>query len=189
MDVVRYTVDNMDPDIVAEMKSSYAGHYGQQSRDPVTKTLAIQQLLIHCTNYEKEVNNTRNIISARTTNILYVIPGFAAAVATVAAAYGRVVPDLASDAEKTIQNNTPIPEFTWVHGRCLGYNIQSHICKTKGNITCTEVRRPNVSDYVLKNLATLRSTMRKPRHLKEEGGKMAKNGQFSKPDFSLMGDR
>ena len=59
---------------------------------------------------------------------------------------------------------------------------------TKGNITCTGVGSPNDSEYVLKNLATLRSTKRKPRHLREEGGKRAKNGQFSKPGFSLMGD-
>ena len=60
---------------------------------------------------------------------------------------------------------------------------------TKGKISCTEVGRPNVSYYVLKNLATLRSTTRKPRHIREEGGKRANNGQLSKPDFSLMGDR
>ena len=60
--------------------------------------------------------------------------------------------------------------------------------KTKGKITCTEVGHPNVSKYVLKNLATLRSTTRKPRHLREEGGKRAKNGQLSKTEFSLMGD-
>ena len=143
LDVVQNTDENMDTKIVAEMEFSYAGHLGQRARDPVTQTLDIQQLLIHATNSEKKVNNTRNIISARTTNILSVIPGFAAAVATVSAAYGRVVPNLASNAEKTIQNNTPIPEFTWVHGRCLGYNIQSHMYNTKGKITCTEVGRPN----------------------------------------------
>ena len=60
--------------------------------------------------------------------------------------------------------------------------------KTKGEITCTEVGRPYVSEYVLKNLATLSSTKRKPRHLRKEGGKRAKNGQFSKPDLSLMGN-
>ena len=56
-------------------------------------------------------------------------------------------------------------------------------------MTCTEAGRPNVSDYVLKNLASLCSNMRKQRHLMKEGGKRAKNGQISKPDFSLMGDR
>ena len=59
---------------------------------------------------------------------------------------------------------------------------------TKGKITCTKFGRPNFSEYVLKNLATLRSTTRKPRHLREEGGKRAKNNQLSKPNFSLMGD-
>ena len=61
--------------------------------------------------------------------------------------------------------------------------------KTKGEITCTEVGRPNVRDYVLKNLATLRSATRKPHHIREEGGKRVKNGQFSKPNFFLMVDR
>ena len=186
--VVRYTVENMDPDIVVKMESSYAGHLGQRARDPVNQTLDIQKLLIHSTNAEKKFNSTRNIISARTTNILSVIPGFAAAAATVTDEDGQVVPALASVAEKNIQNNTLLPEFTWVHGRCLGYNIQSHMYKTKGRITCTEVGRPNVSEYVLKNLATLLSHTRKTRHLREEGGKRANNGQFSKPDFSLMGD-
>ena len=60
--------------------------------------------------------------------------------------------------------------------------------KNKGEITCTEVGRPNVSDYVLNNLETLRSATRKPRHLREESGKRANNGQFYKPDFSLMVD-
>ena len=144
--------------------------------------------MIHTANSEKKVNKTINFISARTTNILSIIPGFNAAATTVAAADGQVVPDLASFAENNIQNKTPLPEFTWIHGRFLGFNIQSHMYKAKGNITCTEVRRPNVSDYVLKNLATLCSTMRKPRHLREEGVKRANNGQFSKPDFSLTGD-
>ena len=177
LDVVRYTVENMDPNIVAEMESSYAGHLGQRDRDPVTKTLSIQQFLIHDTNAEKKVNKTRNIISARTTNILSFIPGFTAAAVTVAAADVQVVTALASVSEETTQNNTPLTEFIWVHGRCLGCNSQSHLCKTKVKITCTEVGHPNISKYVLKNLATLRSTTRKPRHLREEGGKRAKNGQ------------
>ena len=122
LDVVRYTIENMDPEIVTEMESSYAVHLGQISCDPVTQTLAIQQLLIHATNDEKKVNNTRNLISARTTNILSIIPGFAASASTIAAAYGQVVPALASVAEKNIQNNTPLPEFTWVHGRCIGWS-------------------------------------------------------------------
>ena len=42
LDVVRYTVDNMDPNTVAEMESSDAGHLGHQAREPVTQTLAIQ---------------------------------------------------------------------------------------------------------------------------------------------------
>ena len=179
----------MDPDIVTEMESSYVGHLGQQARDPVTQTLAIQQLSIHTTNNEKKVNNTRNLIATREKKIPSVIPGLAASAATVAISYGQVVPALASVSEKTIQNNTPLPELTWVHGRCIGCNIQLHRYKTKGKITCTEVGCPNVSDYVLNNLATLRSTTRKPHHLREEGGKRAKNGQFSKPEFSLMGDR
>ena len=144
--------------------------------------------MIHSTNSEKKVNNTRNLIAARTTNTLSVILGFAAAAATVAASDGQVVPALASVAGKNIQNNTPLPEFTWFHGRCLGCNIHSHMYKTKWKITCTELGRPNVSDYVLKNLATLRSTTRKPRHLREGGVKRANNGQLSKPDFFLMGD-
>ena len=61
--------------------------------------------------------------------------------------------------------------------------------KTKGKITCTEVGFPNVSEYVLNNLATLCSITRKPRHIREEVVKRANNGQFPKPDFSLMGDR
>ena len=102
------------------MESSYAGHLGQRARDPVTQSLAIQKLLIRATNSEKKVNNTRNIISARTTNILSIIPGFTEESATVAAAYGRVVPALSSVDEKTIQNNTPLPEFAWFYGSCLG---------------------------------------------------------------------
>ena len=42
LDVVRYTVDNMDPNTVAEMESSDAGHLGHQAREPVTQTLTIQ---------------------------------------------------------------------------------------------------------------------------------------------------
>ena len=113
---------------------------------------------------KKKVNNTRNLIYDRTTNILSIIPGFAAAAATVAAADGNVVPALVSVAEKTIQNNTPLPEFTWVHGRCLGCNSQYHMYKTNGKINCTEVGRSNVSDYVVKNLETLHSTTSKPCH-------------------------
>ena len=188
LDTVRYTVENMDTDIVAEIESSYAGHLGQRARDQVTQNLATQQFLIHATNAEKKVNNTRNLISARTTKILSVILGFAAAATTVAAADGQVVSALAYVAEKTIHNKTPIPEFTWVHGRCHGCNSQSHMYKTKGKITYTEVGRPNVIEYVLKNLATLSSTTRKPRHLREGDGKWAKNGQFSKPEFSMMVD-
>ena len=60
--------------------------------------------------------------------------------------------------------------------------------KTKGKTTCDEFGRPNVSKYVMKKLATLSSTTRKPRHLRKEGGKKANNGQLSNPDFSLMGD-
>ena len=127
LDVVWYTVENMDPDIVGEMESSYVGHLGQRARDSVTQTLDIQQLLIHATNAEKKVNNTRNIISSRTTKILSVIPGFADAATTVATADGQVVPSLASVAENTIQNNTTLPEFTRVHARCLGCNSQSHM--------------------------------------------------------------
>ena len=127
LDVVRYTVENMDPEIVAEMESSYVGHLGQREHDPVTQNLAIQQLLIHATNAKNKVNNTSNLISARATKILSVIPDFAAAATTVSSADGQVVPDIASVAEKYIHNNTPIPEFTWVHGRCLGCNSQYHM--------------------------------------------------------------
>ena len=86
--MVRYKVDNMDPDIVTEMESSYVGHLGQQARDPVTQTLAIQQLSIHTTNNEKKVNNTRNLIATREKKIPSVIPGLAASAATVAISYG-----------------------------------------------------------------------------------------------------
>ena len=78
--------------------------------------------MIHATNAEENVNNNRNLISARTTRILSVIPGFAAVDTTVAVADGQVVPELDSVAEKTTQNNTPLHESTWVHGRCLGCN-------------------------------------------------------------------
>ena len=99
----------MDTNIFAEMKSSYAGRLGQRTRDPVTQTLDIQQLLIHATNAENKVNNTRNLISARIIKILSVIPGFADAATTIADADGQVVPSLAFVAEKTIHNNTPLP--------------------------------------------------------------------------------
>ena len=178
----------MDPNIVAEMESRYAGHLGQKSCDPVTKTLPIQQLLIHANNAEKKVHNNRNLISARKNKILSVIPSFDTAATTVAAAYGQVVPALAYVAENTTQNNTPLPEFTWVNVRCLGCNIQYHMYKTKGKIICTEVVRPKISEYVLNNLAILCSTTRKPHHLREECGKRAKNGQLYNPNFSLMGD-
>ena len=68
--------------------------------------------MIHATNAEKKVNNTRNIISAKTTKTDSVIPGFAAVATTFSAADVQVVPALASVAEKTIQNNTPLHELT-----------------------------------------------------------------------------
>ena len=148
------------------MKSSYTGNLGKRDRDPVTKTLAIQFFLIHATNAEENVNNNRNLISARKNKILSVIPSFDTAATTVAAEYGQVVPALAYVAENTTQNNTPLPEFTWVHGRCLGCNSQYHMYKTNGKINCTEVGRSNVSDYVVKNIETLHSITSKPCHIR-----------------------
>ena len=122
--------------------------------------------MIHANNAEKKVSNTRNIIFSRTTNILSFVPGLAVVAATVDAADDQVVPSLASVAENTIHNKTPLPGLTWVHGRCFGCNSQSHMYNTKVKITCTEVGHPNVSEYVLKNLATLSYNTRKPHHLR-----------------------
>ena len=89
----------MDPFIVAEIESSYAGQLVQKARDPVTQKFDMQQLLIRATNSKKKVNNTRNLISIRTTKIISVRPGFSAIATTVAAADVQVVPSLASVSE------------------------------------------------------------------------------------------
>ena len=36
IDVVNYTVNNMDPDVKAEMESTYTGHLSARMRDPIT---------------------------------------------------------------------------------------------------------------------------------------------------------
>ena len=41
IDVINYTVDSMDPDVKAEMESTYTGHLTARARDPITQTRAI----------------------------------------------------------------------------------------------------------------------------------------------------
>ena len=65
IDVVKYAVDNMDPDVKAEMESTYTGNLTARTRDPITKTCAIQDLLIATSAAERKVINTRNLIPSK----------------------------------------------------------------------------------------------------------------------------
>ena len=78
VDVVSYAVENMDPDIRAQMEVTDSGHLSAQKRDPLTQTRGLQELLFHATLAEKSVLDTRDIVLHSTQSVLAAVPGLSA---------------------------------------------------------------------------------------------------------------
>ena len=112
----------MDPDVKAEMESTYTGHITTRARNPFTQTRVIQALLVAASAAERKLINKRNLISSKTTALLVAtVPGYTAPVTGVA------TPALKSVAERTIQSNTPTPPFKWQWGVCVACGSEVHL--------------------------------------------------------------
>ena len=151
INVVNYTVDNMDPDMKAKMESTYTGHLLARTRDPITQTCVIQTLLVAVSAAEKKVINTRNSISSKTTQLLIAtVPGYTSAVDSA------MTPAHKSVAERTIQSNIPIPPFEWEMGKCVVCGSIAHRYKKEKDIICPHADRPNAKENARDNFAKMR---------------------------------
>jgi hypothetical protein len=153
MDVVRFAVDNMDVDIRNEMETVYTGHLQARTRDPLTQTRAIQELLVHATNAEKKVLNTRAIVHRQATALMVAtVPGY------VASPVLSSTPVHASVAERTLQDNSPIPPFEWTKGKCVccGSADHKYTALRTGKVICPHAHRPGAKENCEKNYALLR---------------------------------
>ena len=153
MDVVRFTVDNMDVDIRNEMETVYTGHLQARTRDPLTQTRAIQELLVHATNAEKKVLNTRAIVHRQATALMVAsVPGYVAQRARPSASVH------ASVAERTLQDNSPIPPFTWTKQQCVCCGSEDHkyTAFRTSKVICPHAHRPGAKENCEKNYALLR---------------------------------
>ena len=179
IDVVNYAVDNMDPDVKAEMELTYTGHLAARTRDPITQTRAIQAFLIAASAAERKVINTRNLISSKTTALLIAtVPGYTAAVASTTPAHKSV-------AERTILNNTPLPPFEWEMGKCVACGSTSHRYKVKKEIVCPHADFPNAKEYAKENYAKMRSGKGR----RNGDGPPAANKSWEKPKWEKMGEK
>ena len=182
IDVVDYTVNNMDPDVKAEIESTYTGHLAVRARDPVTQTRALQALFVAASTTETKVINTRNLMSSKTTALLIAtVPGYTASVA------GVETPAIKSVAERTIQKNIPIPPFEWQWGACVACGSETHKYRNRKVILCPHKDRSNAKANTKENFAKMRAERVKGKGKKDEAP-TGKN-KWDKPKWDKMGKR
>jgi hypothetical protein len=155
VDVVHHVVENMDPDVKTEMESNYTAHLSIRARDPLTQTKAVQNLLVAATKAEKSILATRALISKQHNRVLLAtVPGYTG----IPLADAAGTPGLASVAERTIGDNTPIPAFEWKAGMCVCCGSTGHKYtkfRTK-EVICPNAGRPGAKENCEKNYAKLR---------------------------------
>ena len=179
IDVVSYAVNNMDPDIRAQIEGTYAGHLSPHKRNPLTQTRGLQELLCHATTAEKTVLETHAIASRSTQSVLAAVPGLSvigshllpstdpagilpSSVPTTRTSSADTVNS--SVAERTIQDNTPIFPFTWVWGSCVACG-EKHRYKKGNEIICPNIYHPGAKENVVINYEKIKAAMEK-----HEGG-------------------
>lgn len=182
LDVVIYACDNMDPDVRRELESAHDGHLKARARDWVTQTRALNELLPVAAAAEKRVLNTRSIVSAKTTQMLLSVPGFKAH------ATSSSTPGFASIAEQTIGNNSPIPDFEWDKGKCIGCGSAEHVWLRNGTIKCPHAKNPGAEKNAEKNLVKLRAWLT-TRKGGAGGGPSASRKDKFKPQWGRMADK
>ena len=177
VDVVNYAVDNMDPDVKAEMESAYSAHLQPRARDPVTQTRAIQDLLVAASKAERKVINTRTLISNQATALMVAtVPGYTAVKKPMSE---MSTPGMASVAEHTIGGNTRIPDFEWTNGDCVGCGSTTHryMKPRSKDITCPNANRPGAKENAAKNFAKMRA----------DRSSKQRDEVISKPKWARMG--
>ena len=147
VDAVAHVIDKMDPQMRANLESSYREHLKPRARDWISQTTALQSLQSATEASESQVMNVRGIVRESTTSLMLTVPRY-----NVAAA-GASMPTLAmrSVAESTIQNHTPIKTFDWEIGMCFGCGANNHVWYKKGNVVCPNANRPGTKEYAEEN--------------------------------------
>ena len=131
---------------------------------------------------KRQINNLQKLVNSSTTcalvvnnaNLAYVLPDLSPSEATDAAyvacssiSRGLHFTNLASQAGKTIELNTPLPFFEWIWGTCLGCG-GSHCYTDKGltdSIISPNRNHPGAAEHAARNVIKPRAErkLKKPR--------------------------
>ena len=161
VDIVDHGLANMDPIVRDQLLAIWDGHRLPRERDAFSQTQALLEMKKWACQAEDSVMNTQRMIANQNAQIFASVPGYAAAAEAYADAAtalpadgsGGAVTVHASQAQRTIEAHSRIPDFVWGPGKCWICGGDDHMAKTRdGTWTCPRANAPNTKENFEKNL-------------------------------------
>ena len=162
-DICVFAMRNMIKEVREQVLLTYKRHLTIRPKTKFVQITALKELKIIATIAERQIMQINNVVNRQTTANLLVhnanigtVPGAIATSAASSISQASGIQNFASQAERTIDNNTISP-FEWKWGMCLGCG-GDHKYREKGtnNIVCPNKSKPGIQAIAEANVKLLR---------------------------------